>query len=118
MSNTDYNIVMAAEVDLAESICEYNVGSIQKGDEDYQSVDDLRGLIDQLPKGRALIVWNTDESGTPAGGRDEVVAYTLGSIWLCMRCVDVDLTRMEPTKRSHLVEGMPYFCDGCREKIK
>lgn len=48
------------------------------------------------------------------------VAYTIGSFWYCLECVealgpDDELT---PAYRADLIDGESYYCDSCGDAIR
>lgn len=57
------NVFEVFDQDVAESVCEYNVGSMEKGDGQSFDLDDAHGLLralSRLESGRALIVVRKD----------------------------------------------------------
>lgn len=49
-------------------------------------------------------------------GDSSIVAYTVGSLWLCCGCGSQAPTA-EPVARYHLLRGQSYLCDQCGRRI-
>lgn len=64
---------------------------------------------------RLLVDWQriVDSATTDAS---PVVAYTVGSLWLCLAC-GPDAPTTVPVRRDALLPGETYLCDVCGQRI-
>ena len=81
----------------------------------------LTGLAEQYPMGggpisdRLIEDWTkiVDSDTTET---DRVIAYTVGSMWLCLSCGSGKQTADE-VRQGALVSGETYLCDDCGKRI-